>query len=232
MVLCNDKEEGSMFRTWQLLVCAALFAASIGAEEIGKVLIIGNSIMKHGAAPQLGWNSTWGMAATAQEKDYAHLLYRKICNVVKQEKAPELQLARIANENKMKGWEALKGNDADVIVIQISDNYRGKENREEFQSNYSQMIRDLRGDRDPIIVCLTNWGDGPVNEMIRAAAAENGVLSVNLAPLAADPANRAGSEGHFKNGGVNWHPGDRGMAKIAEATFAAIEKTLRKKAAK
>ncbi len=125
-----------------------------------------------------------------------------------------------------------KGNDADVIVIQISDNYRGKKNKEEFQNNYSQMIRDLRGDRDPIIVCLTNWGDGPLNEMIRAAAAENGVLSVNLAPLAADPANKAGSEGHFKNGGVNWHPGDRGMAKIAEATFAAIEKPLREKAAK
>ncbi|WP_294508924.1 SGNH/GDSL hydrolase family protein [uncultured Victivallis sp.] len=221
-----------MFKPCLLFVCAVLFAAGAGAGEIGKVLIIGNSIMKHGVAPQLGWNTDWGMAATAEEKDYAHLLYRKICDQVKQEKAPELQLARISNEKEMKGWDALKGNDADVIVIQISDNYRGKKNKEEFQNNYSQMIRDLRGDRDPIIVCLTNWGGGALNEMIRAAAAENGVLAVDLAPLAADPANRAGSEGHFKNGGVNWHPGDRGMAKIAEATFAAIEKPLREKVAK
>ena len=214
-----------MFKRSLLFVCAALLAAGVGAGagEIRKVMIIGNSIMKHGVAPQLGWNSDWGMAATAQEKDYAHLLHRKICDLVKQEKAPELQLAWISSEKEMKGWDALKGNDADVIVIQISDNYRGKKNKEEFQNNYSQMIRDLRGDRDPIIVCLTNWGE---------AAAENGVLSVNLAPLAADPANKAGSEGHFKNGGVNWHPGDRGMAKIAEATFAAIEKPLREKAAK
>ena len=223
-----------MFKRSLLFVCAALLAAGVGAGagEIRKVMIIGNSIMKHGVAPQLGWNSDWGMAATAQEKDYAHLLHRKICDLVKQEKAPELQLTWISSEKEMKGWDALKGNDADVIVIQISDNYRGKKNKEEFQNNYSQMIRDLRGDRDPIIVCLTNWGDGPLNEMIRAAAAGNGVLSVNLAPLAADPANKAGSEGHFKNGGVNWHPGDRGMAKIAEATFAAIEKPLREKAAK
>lgn len=221
-----------MLKRCLLFACAALLATGTGAEEIGKVLIIGNSIMKHGVAPQLGWNTDWGMAATAEEKDYAHLLYRKICDLVKQEKAPELQLARIANESEMTGWDAFKGNDADVIVIQISDNYRGKKNREEFQNNYSQMIRDLRGDRDPIIVCLTNWGDGPLNEMIRAAAAENGVPAVDLAPLAADPANRAGSEGHFKNGGVNWHPGDRGMAKIAEATFAAIEKPLQEKAKK
>ena len=212
-----------------LFVCAALLTAGVVAEEIGKVLIIGNSIMKHGVAPQLGWNSDWGMAATAEEKDYAHLLHRKICDAVKQKKAPELQLARISNEKEMKGWEVLKGNDADVIVIQISDNYRGKKNKEEFQNNYSQMIRDLRGDRDPVIVCLTNWGGGPLNEMIRAAVAENGVLSVDLAPLAADPMNKAGSEGHFKNGGVNWHPGDRGMARIAEATFAVIEKPLLEK---
>ncbi|MBS1370397.1 MAG: SGNH/GDSL hydrolase family protein [Lentisphaeria bacterium] len=219
-----------MLKNCLLFACAALLAMGVGAKEIGKVLIIGNSIMKHGPAPQLGWNSDWGMAATAEEKDYAHLLHRKICDAVKQPKAPELQLARISNEKGMKGWEKLMNNNADVIVIQISDNYRGKKNAEEFQNNYSQMIKDLRGDRDPVIVCLTNWGGGPLNKMIQAAAAENNVLAVDLAPLAADPKNKAGSEGHFTNGGVNWHPGDRGMAAIADAAFAALEKPLKAKA--
>ena len=122
----------------------------------------------------------------------------------------------------MKGWEHLSGNDADVIVIQISDNYRGKQNAEEFQNNYAQMIRDLRGDRDPIIVCLTNWGGGKLNEMIQAAAKENNALA----------GNKAGSEGHFTNGGVNWHPGDRGMAAIADAAFTVLEAPLKAKAAK
>lgn len=221
-----------MWKKGLLLVCCALMAAGLPAQEIKKVMIIGNSIMKHGKAPQLGWNTDWGMAATAEEKDYAHLLYAKICGALKQEKAPELKLARITNEKQMLGWDGLKGNDADVIVIQISDNYRGKPNAEEFQNNYAQMIRDLRGDRDPIIVCLTNWGGGKLNEMIRAAAAENKALSVDLAPLAANAQNKAGSEGHFTNGGVNWHPGDRGMAAIADAAFAAIEQPLKAKAAK
>lgn len=221
-----------MWKKGLLLVCCALMAAGLPAQEIKKVLVIGNSIMKHGKAPQLGWNSNWGMAATAEENDYAHQLYAKIRAALKQEKAPELELVRITDEKHMKGWESLKNNDADVIVIQVSDNYRGKKNAEEFQNNYSQMIRDLRGDRDPLIVCLTNWGGGKLNGMIRAAAKENGVLSVDLAPLAADPKNKAKSEGHFSHGGVNWHPGDRGMAAIAGATFAVIEKPLKEKAAK
>jgi len=57
-------------------------------------------------------------------------------------------------------------------------------------------------------------------------------LSVDLAPLANNPENRAKSEGHFTNGGVNWHPGDRGMAAIADAAFAALEQPLKEKAAK
>jgi len=221
-----------MWKTGLILVCCAVMAAVLPAQEIKKVMIIGNSIMKHGKAPQLGWNTDWGMAATAEGKDYAHLLYGKICGALKQAKAPELKLARISDEKAMKGWDALKGNDADVIVIQVSDNYRGKPNAEEFQNNYAQMIRDLRGDRDPVIVCLTNWGGGKINEMIRAAAKENKALSVDLAPLAANPQNKAGSEGHFTHGGVNWHPGDRGMAAIADAAFAAIEQPLKEKAAK
>ena len=221
-----------MWKKGLLVACCALMFAGLQAQEIKKVMIIGNSIMKHGKAPQLGWNTDWGMAATAEEKDYAHQLYAKICGALKQEKAPELKLVRVSDETHMKGWDSLKGNDADVIVIQISDNYRGKQNAEEFQNNYSQMIRDLRGDRDPLIVCLTNWGGGKKNEMIRAAAKENNVLSVDLAPLAANPENKAGSEGHFTHNGVNWHPGDRGMAAIADATFAVIEKPLKEKAAK
>ncbi len=221
-----------MWKKGLLLICCAIMAAGLPAQEVKKVMIIGNSIMKHGKAPQLSWNTDWGMAATSEDKDYAHQFYAKICAALKQEKAPELQLARVSDEKHMKGWDALKGNDADVIVIQLSDNYRGKENAEEFQNNYSQMIRDLRGDRNPIIVCLTNWGGGKKNEMIQAAAKENNVLSVDLAPLADNPENRAKSEGHFTNGGVNWHPGDRGMTAIADAAFAAIEQPLKEKAAK
>lgn len=221
-----------MLKKGLLFLVTALLFAGVQAEEIRKVMIIGNSIMKHDKAPQLGWNSDWGMAATAREKDYAHLLHAKICAALKQETEPELQLIRITQENKMLGWDALKDNSADVIVIQLGDNYRGDLDADGFQKNYTQMIKDLRGDRSPLIVCLSNWTSGKMGVQIAAAAKETNVLFVDLGPLSRNPENRAKSEGNFTHNGVNWHPGDRGMAAIAEAAFAAIEAPLKEKAAK
>ena len=39
-----------------------------------KILIYGNSIALHGPAPKIGWERNWGMAASAREKDFAHLV--------------------------------------------------------------------------------------------------------------------------------------------------------------
>ena len=35
-----------------------------------RVLFVGNSITRHGAAPQIGWYNDCGMAASSKEKDY------------------------------------------------------------------------------------------------------------------------------------------------------------------
>lgn len=45
----------------------------IGGGEFG-VLIYGNSIALHGSKPDIGWTNCWGMAASAREKDFAHLV--------------------------------------------------------------------------------------------------------------------------------------------------------------
>ncbi len=43
-----------------------------------RVLIIGNSILKNGPLPDIGWAGNWGMAASAPEKDFVHLLMARI----------------------------------------------------------------------------------------------------------------------------------------------------------
>ena len=44
------------------------------AKKGPRVLFVGNSITLHGPRPEIGWTNNWGMAATAPEKDYVHVL--------------------------------------------------------------------------------------------------------------------------------------------------------------
>ena len=43
-----------------------------------RVTFVGNSITLHGVKPDIGWNNAWGMAASAKEKDYVHVLENAI----------------------------------------------------------------------------------------------------------------------------------------------------------
>ena len=42
-----------------------------------RVMFLGNSITNHGIKEEIGWLAHHGMAASAKEKDYVHILMRK-----------------------------------------------------------------------------------------------------------------------------------------------------------
>jgi FMN phosphatase YigB (HAD superfamily) len=42
-----------------------------------RVLFIGNSITRHEPAPDIGWYGSWGMAASCEKNDYAHVIISK-----------------------------------------------------------------------------------------------------------------------------------------------------------
>ena len=44
------------------------------------ILCVGNSILAHGPSESIGWSGSWGMAASAQDKDYFHLLQQKVAD--------------------------------------------------------------------------------------------------------------------------------------------------------
>ena len=213
-----------------LTITIASSTFCVNAKEIKEVVILGNSIRLHGPALTIGWSGNWGMAATSRDKDYVHVLYRKICNTLakRQKKAPELKLpGGVVDEKTFSKWNADAVRNADILIIQLSDNYRGELTDDKFQKNYAAMLKDFKASGVSILICVSNWGGGKMAQLIRQAADSQGAKFVSLEKIAADPSNRAKSEGHFSHGGVNWHPGDRGMQAIADAIWKVFRAGIR-----
>jgi hypothetical protein len=196
-------------------------------KVVKKILFIGNSITRHGPnVEQLGWNGDWGMAATSQDKDFVHQVYKFLCENNPQI-TPELQLGQI-DEQKMAGYQPYLTFEPDVVVIELGDNYPVPEATvEKLQIPYQKMLQAFRRNNNPLIFCVGTWGnDSERNILIQKACESEGGIFVPIGPLALNPENMAASEGHFTNAGVNWHPGDRGMQRIAEKIWQAIKPTV------
>jgi len=216
------------------VLMSTIFAGCTDAfsKEIKEVVIFGNSIRKKAPVKELGWEGNWGMAATSEDKDYVHILYKKISDKLSktQERPPKLKWGGNVRESDFLKYDVGQVKDADVIIVQLGDNCFGN-TVETFQKPYEAMIRDFKKERGAILLCVSNWGGGKHSEMIEAAAKNQDVKFVPIYLLQRDPKNSAKSEGHFTNNNVNWHPGDRGMKAIAEAIWEVLEPELDKAAA-
>jgi|GEM_PF-2508839 len=193
---------------------------------IKKILIMGNSLTCHGPSTEaLGWGGNWGMAATSQQNDYAHVLCKLISDNQPQLK-PELRIMSLY-EGAIDSFKLPADFTPDLVIVQGGDNIpQEKVTIEQAGIPYGKVLEALRKDNDPLIVCVGDWGGRQnLNSIMRQFALRNGASFVAISHLATTE-NRAVSEGHFTNAGVNWHPGDRGMKKIAETIWEALKPQL------
>jgi hypothetical protein len=199
------------------------------SKVIRKIVITGNSLTWHPPLANSDWNNNWGMAATSQEKDYAHQIYNLIARTQKEK--PELvienfQDRRIIDPAKHDKLASFK---ADLYIIEIGDNLKDDESNEKTLGlPYEQMLKTIKKTNpNALIFCTSTWGCSKNKDpLIRAACERQKVPYVRIDIFIGDVKNRALGEGHFKHGGVNWHPGDRGMQKIADALWQTIQPVL------
>lgn len=205
----------------------------VGKLPVGKMLILGNSITLHGPAPKIGWEGNWGMAATAKEKDFVHLLSAKIAKEAGG--APTLKVKNIADfERNLSTYNVAAGLkdelalQADVVVIAIGENVAAlntDEAKATFRKAFTELLQALKKQGKPTIFVRSSfWANPAKDEILQSVCTEAGGVFVDNRKLGADEMNFARSERKIEHAGVGAHPGDKGMQAIADALWLAIEK--------
>ena len=237
-------------RTWFSAGCVAVLASvaimalqaadapstapGIGRLPAARVLFLGNSITLHGPAPQIGWTGNWGMAASAPEKDYVHLVTADIAKATGT--TPEIKVRNIADFERghatfdvQQAFQAEREFQPDLIIIAIGENVPGlttDEAKAHYATAFGKLLASFKDSGKPALFVRSSfWADSAKDDIMRAEAAKVNATFVDISTLNSDKANSASSERQFDHAGVAAHPGDRGMRAIADAIYKAIQKT-------
>jgi lysophospholipase L1-like esterase len=206
----------------------------LGNMKAERILFLGNSIT---ACPP-NW---WGLSASTAAKDYAHLLVGAIdaktggslttipttapitnpdgsvdfgkSNVINIADVFERGYAsyNAAKLSKQLAWKA------DIVVLQFGENIPPAAfNADIFKNSLKTLLADLKASSNPHIFMpgYILGANATIDEMKRNICAEDPThrVFVDLSSVGKDPSNM----------GAHGHPGDKGMALIAETLFKAI----------
>jgi lysophospholipase L1-like esterase len=213
------------------LGAAGKAAAQDTAAKYHKILFLGNSITLHGPAPKIGWLGKWGMAASAEEKDYVHLVRSSLSKGTAT--APEVMVKNIAEferqhatydvDAKLKEAFAFG---ADLVIVAIGENVpnlASEEAKAQFGNAMTKLLGGLKAASHPTIVVRSCfWANKAKDQILKQACEEVGGIFVDIGSLGKDQSNYARSERPYKHAGVGNHPGDKGMQAIAKAILEAI----------
>lgn len=226
-------------KRWKKIVlavfCALIFTASTSVYGRGlsdsiplKVMVLGNSITWHGAKPAVGWSGNWGMAASAADKDFVHLLKSRIKGLSPQ---TEFQFANIADSFERKFW---KYNSADfkkfsnwhpdLIVLEIGENINDTlAVKYELGKHLERFAAQISGEKS-VKFCLVGsfWPNQHIDQIMKSTAAKNSWMYVDLQGLYKDRNENTAIQ-QYQNQGVGMHPSDAGMEHIANRIWNEIQ---------
>lgn len=193
-----------------------------------RVLILGNSMTIHGPKAEIGWYGNWGMAASAQDKDFVHLLMQRFKKI---DENIQLDFKNIADYERnywaynLSALDSLLNLNPDLVVLRISENVdQLKVEENNLVYHYGKLIDHIRAKNPKAIIlnAASFWDRPAVTKAIVAASDLKGAEFLNLSKLSEEPKNMA--LGQFKNKGVAMHPSDQGMLAIADAIWNAMLK--------
>jgi alpha-galactosidase len=218
-----------------LLALIVLFSFSTtgsAQEQPQKILFVGNSLTSHGPKADIDWHGNWGMAASSLDKDYVHVVTKALAT--KYGATPVIMVKNVADfERNHVGYDiAGKYADAaafkaDLVILCIGENVaalKTPEAQAKYQEQVTALLKTLKSNpKTAIIVRSSFWPSEATDSAMRKACEAVGGTFVDISALAKDERNYARSERPYKHAGVANHPGDRGMAAIAEEIMKAVK---------
>lgn len=195
-----------------------------------RILFVGNSITLHGIRPEIGWHGQWGMAASAEEKDYVHLTMERVRSIdpdaafcICQVADWERNFAR--GEDILGQYAYARAFEADVIILRMIENCPKRDYEYGlFLRQLDGLVRYLDSSGCAKVIATTGFWKHPADEAIRAWARQHNVPLCDLGELGEQDEMKA--IGLFDHHGVANHPGDAGMQAIADAIWAELKPML------
>lgn len=200
-------------------------------ENKGKrVMFAGNSITLHEPSESIGWHNQWGMAASAKEKDYVHMLESHIKGVEPDAKFCICQAYKwerdFANgKDAYPIYQKARDFDADIIVVRFVENCPWKDfDPVVFKREYIDFINFLNKSGNAKIILTTAFWKHAADSVIEDISKEKGWPLVVINDLGELDEMKA--LGLFEHYGVANHPGDLGMKTIADRIFEELKQLL------
>jgi len=207
--------------------------AAFDPEGTGpRVLFVGNSITLHGPRPQIGWSNNWGMAASSADKDYVHLLQKRIAALRPDAQCCLLQVAGTIERSFFKpDWSCeehfrwAREFKPDVVVLFFGANVPKEYDAGTMDPpparSFADALDAFREWIDPegkarALFCQGFYVRPVLDAEKERVAAKRGDAFVKLD----DFRERADAHGRFN------HPGDLGMQLIADRIWEHLEPLL------
>ena len=188
-----------------------------------KILFAGNSITKHAPKVEIGWYNDCGMAASSVENDYVHLIVKKIKK--NYDENLSFAIAQMADYERQfqtmspaELYKPAKDFNADIIITffgaNVSKEYDAMANpKVTFGKAYNEMCDYLSNGRAKVYHGMGFYIRDRLDEEKATVAKNRGEVFMDIS----DIRSRDDSHGLFN------HPGDVGMAMIADRFFSYVK---------
>ena len=231
----DRRDVAEIFRDWLVadgedsttVAAKASDGSASSSESPLKVVFLGNSI--NGTPPSKRWDGDWGMAASWPCRDYVSRTVKGIEDLcgrrveVRRRNLSEWErnLATYDVKGRLADLVAFK---PDIVVISLGENVPSLKTEADqalFREKLSELATMFGDAGAKIVIRSPFWRRVHMREICEEVAREVGAAYADLKGCGSDDPSLL-AIGSTNDSAVAGHPGDEGMARIAEVVLKAI----------